>query len=297
MSPTRCFLCLAAGALLAATAPAARAAIDLNALWDFGNPVLSEQRFRAALPGAGADDALILQTQIARTLGLRRQFDAARATLAAIEPQLATAGPEARVRFWLERGRTQSSGTHPPESQTDAARAAARADYLAALAAAREARLDGLAVDAVHMLAFVDTAPADQLKWAQTAMAIVSSSQQAEALRWRASIHHNLGYALQRLGRLDEALAEFEAALRLREQAGQGPRAHVARFMVARVLRLQGRNDEALALQQRLQRDAEAVGQPDRYVLEELELLHRQRGDATLAEQMARQRLALQPPP
>ena len=40
-------------------------AIDLAPLWDFSKPELSEQRFRAALPGASADDQLILQTQIA----------------------------------------------------------------------------------------------------------------------------------------------------------------------------------------------------------------------------------------
>ena len=40
-------------------------AIDFSPLWDFGDPALSEQRFRAALVAASADDALVLQTQIA----------------------------------------------------------------------------------------------------------------------------------------------------------------------------------------------------------------------------------------
>ena len=52
---------------------AATATVDLAALWDFGNPALSEQRFREALAAAERDgrrdDALILQTQVARTLG------------------------------------------------------------------------------------------------------------------------------------------------------------------------------------------------------------------------------------
>ena len=42
-------------------------AIDINALWDFSKPALSEERFRAALATAQGDDALILKTQIART--------------------------------------------------------------------------------------------------------------------------------------------------------------------------------------------------------------------------------------
>ena len=35
-----------------------------------------------------------------------------------------------------------------------------------------------LAIDAVHMLAFVDTAPMDQLKWGEEALAIALSSSQ-----------------------------------------------------------------------------------------------------------------------
>ena len=52
---------------------------DLSMLWDFNQPDVSEQRFRAALASAAGDDALILQTQIARTYGLRGDF-VARAT-------------------------------------------------------------------------------------------------------------------------------------------------------------------------------------------------------------------------
>ncbi len=45
---------------------------DLSHLWDFTQPELSEQRFREALATANPDEALILQTQIARTYGFAR---------------------------------------------------------------------------------------------------------------------------------------------------------------------------------------------------------------------------------
>ena len=92
-------------ALLLIGAPPAMA-IDLASLWDFDDPVLSEQRFRGALATASGDDALILQSQIARTHGLRGDFASARQILRSIEPQVAAAGAEARVRFALELGRT-----------------------------------------------------------------------------------------------------------------------------------------------------------------------------------------------
>ena len=85
-------------------------------LWNFGDPAASEQRFKAALSTASGDDALILQTQIARTHGLRNDFETARRILREIEPRIATAGAEVRIRHALETGRTYASAVHPPEA-------------------------------------------------------------------------------------------------------------------------------------------------------------------------------------
>jgi tetratricopeptide (TPR) repeat protein len=279
--------------LLSMASPAP--AIDLAPLWDFKDPAGSELRFRAALATAQGDDALILQTQIARSFGLRRDFDQARAVLTAIQPQLATAGAEARVRHALEWGRSWSSATHPPATQTDDARAQARHAYESALAIAREGHLDGLAIDALHMLAFVDTAPADQLKWAQAALAVVDASTQPAAKRWEASLRNNLGYALHQLGRLDEALTQFRRALTLREQQGDAGSVRVARWMIAWTLRGLKRDDEALSMQLQLEVDGDAAGQPDPYVYEELETLYGARGDEARAALYAGKRRALKP--
>ena len=279
----------AAGALAAA---AASAAVDVNALWDFGNPALTEQRLRAAQATANADDALILQTQIARSYGLRGDFVQAQALLDAMQPQLAGASAEVRVRHALESGRTLSSATHPPASQTPEVKARARGAYLRAHALAREARLDGLAVDALHMMAFVDTDPAAQLAWDQQALALVEASDQPAAKRWEASLRNNLGMALHGLQRYDEALAQFQQAVVLRERGQDAEATRVAHWMVAWTLRALGRNDEALAIQLRLEREGDAAGAPDPYVFEELELLYRARGDEPRARHYAERRRA-----
>ena len=91
-------------------------------LWDFNDPELSERRFRAALADASGDEALILLTQVARTYGLRGDFAVAQQILAAIEAQVESAGVEAQVYYFLELGRSYASATHPPESQTEAAK-------------------------------------------------------------------------------------------------------------------------------------------------------------------------------
>lgn len=274
------------GITLLALARAAHA-LDLDTLWDFRNPALSEQRFREALVSARGDDALILQTQIARTYGLRREFEKAREVLAAAEPQLATAGAEARCRHALELGRSLASATHRPEQRTPQSDAAARAAYERALAIARETRLDGLAIDAIHMFAFIDTTPEQQLHWAQQALAVSLASDQPAAKRWEASIRNNLGVALNGLKRHEDALAQFQRMLALRESQGNARSIRIAHWMVANTLRLLGRGDEALAIQQRLERENEAAGTPDRYVFEELELLYRARGDEVAARRAA----------
>ena len=262
-------------------------ALDIAPLWDFGRPEVSEQRFREALQQATGDDALILQTQIARSHGLRRNFITARQVLAAIEPRVSVAGFEARTRYELELGRTFASATHPPEARTPDDRERARKHYEAALAIAREGKLDALAIDAIHMLAFVDAAPTDQLKWGRAALAVVESSSQAAAKRWEGSVRNNIGVALHKLGRYEEALDEFRRALAARERDGNAQSIRIAHWMVAWTLRAMDRIDEALAIQLRLENENAAAGAPDRHVFEELEALYRAKGDAERAARYA----------
>lgn len=265
-------------------------AIDLASLWDFGKPDESERRFRQALEQATGDDALILQTQIARAHGLRKDFDGARVILAQIAPQIEAAGPEVKVRNVLEFGRTYASAKHSPEQQTPETKALARRSYEAALELARGAGLDDLAIDAIHMLAFVDTAPEDQLKWAQAALAVVERSEQTGAKRWEASIRNNLGYALHQLGRYEDALAQFEQAVVIRERGINIEATRVAYWMVAWTLRSLNQSDEALAIQLRLEAENDASGTPDQYVFEELEALYTAKGDTARAQHYAGRR-------
>ena len=271
--------------LLSATS--AMATIDLDALWDFGKPTLSEERFRAALAGASPDDSLILKTQIARTWGLRRDFERARQVLAEVAPSLNTAAMEPQVRYWLELGRTYSSAAHDDASQTEDAKARARTAYGNALALARAASLDALAIDTLHMYAFVDRNPSDEIQWVDQGLAIVQASTQADAKGWEASLRNNRGYALQQLGRYDEALGEFRLSLAAREKQGRPGGIRIAHWMIANTYRLMGRLDEALRIQLRLEREWDAANEPDPYVFEELEKIYRARGETARADHYA----------
>ena len=235
---------------------------DILALWDFDDPAASEARFRAALADAPHDAALSLRTQIARTHSLRRQFDAAHRELDAVDAALAGAGAEPRVRTLLERGRTWRSAGEP---------ARARALFLQAEQLARTAKLENLHVDALHMVALVQHDPDEQMAWTRRALAAALAAKDPQARRWEASLTNNLGWGLHELGRHDEALAQFRAALAARERDGAKPqRLREARWAIARELRALARHDEALALLRALEAELAAAGETDGFVPEEI---------------------------
>jgi len=262
-------------------------ALDLSSLWNFSDPQGSEQRFRQALAGATDDDALILRTQIARTYGLRRDFVEARRLLAEVQDSVPAASAEAQVRYLLELGRTYASVAHRPEDETPESREKARSLYTTAFDKARDAHLDGLAIDALHMMAAVDTDPADQLEWDLKAIAFMEGSSQPEAKKWEGSLRNNVGYAQFLLGNYDEAIGQYRLSLAAHERANRPANVRIAHWMIARAMRAQGRYQEAIDIQLRLEREWREAGQPDRYVYEELEQLYRATGNLALANDYA----------
>jgi hypothetical protein len=266
--------------------------VDLATMWNFGDPAGSEARFREALATASGDEALILRTQIARTLGLRRELVAEREMLEAMRADIDGAGAEPQVRWWLEWGRAWISAVTTSDERTADALATARDAYTRAFDLASAAGLDGLAIDAVHMQAFVDTDPTAQLVWNDRGLSLAAASSDPAAKRWEASLRNNRGMALHELGRDAHALAEFEVALALRQAQGDAVNIRIAWWMVAWAMRLLGRADEALEIQLRLDAEWAAAGEPDPYVWEELEHLYRAKGDEARAAQYAARRAA-----
>lgn len=232
--------------------------INFDELWDYGRPAETEAKFRALLPEAeAAGDAEYLAqllTQLARTLGLQRQFVAAHELLDRAET-LAEAGSVAQVRYLLERGRCFNSAGD---------KATARPLFMAAYEQAAALEADFYAVDALHMLAIVDPSAA-QISWNEQALALAAQSADPRARGWVGSLTNNLGWAHHDLGNYERALALFEQALAFRQEQGAAEPIRIAKWCVARTLRSLGRVEEALAQQQAL-----AQGEQDGYVSEEL---------------------------
>jgi tetratricopeptide (TPR) repeat protein len=258
-------------------------AMDIAALWNFDDPAASEARFRAALADAQGDAALSLQTQIARTYSLRRRFDEAHALLDSLAPQLAGAGAEPRVRALLERGRTHRSAR---------ARDKARPLFEQAAALAQSAGLEFLAVDALHMVALVQTDPNEELRWNRAALAAARSARDPQARDWEGSLSNNLGMTLHGLGRHSEAMEAFRAQLAVRERQGRPKELRIARWMIAWTHRALGEHDAALAILHTLARELAATNTRDGYVPEEIGMNLRALGRADAARPWFAQALA-----
>jgi tetratricopeptide (TPR) repeat protein len=234
-------------------------------LWDYDDPAATEERFREILPRleAAKEDSLVLQlrTQIARTMSLRRRFDEAHALLDDVAARLDEARPVVRVRYLLERGRTLNSAGRSSDAQPL---------FVDAWEVARACGEDGLAVDAAHMVAIVESGD-ESVRWNEIALMLARTSSDPRARRWRGSLLNNLGWTHHGRGEYERARALFEEALEARVAEGKPAEIDVARWCVARSLRSLGRLDEALARQRELLSDMKAAGRNrDGFVFEEI---------------------------
>ena len=236
-------------------------AADIEALWDYNQPAVSETRFRDALKTESGDDALELETQIARTFSLRREYTQAHALLDSVQRRMSgKTRPAVRVRYLLERGRTFRSANET---------AKARPFFLEAWQIGDKEKLTLLAIDAAHMMGIVEAGDEAQ-RWNERAMALAMGSNVPRALRWRGSLANNMGHTERERGNLDAAMKHFQASLTAFQLTRSGSQIRMAKWQIANVMRLQKRFDEALALQLVIESEAAEAAEPDGYVFEEI---------------------------
>ena len=199
-------------------------------------------------------------TQLARAQALQSKFEAAHRTLDSVAPLLPNLGPRARIRYSLERGRVLNSGGAPGRSLPY---------FLEGWRVARRHGEDALAVDAAHMVAIVKRGAA-QRSWNLKALKLAEGSRNRRARRWRASLLNNIGWSQFDSGAYGDALRSFQRALRYRQQQTDATETRIARWCVAKALRLMGRTSEALLMQRRLLEDWRRANSKDGFVFEEL---------------------------
>jgi tetratricopeptide (TPR) repeat protein len=109
-----------------------------------------------------------------------------------------------------------------------------------------------------------------QLEWSLRALEIAEQTGDARTRSWLGPLYNNIGWSYHELGRYEEALTFFEKSLEYRREEGQPRRIRIAAWSVGKVLRSLGRYGEALAMQRETSEAAEAAGEPDGYIEEEI---------------------------
>ncbi len=238
---------------------------DFDSLWNYDKPAETEAKFRQLLPMAekSGDPAYLaeLKTQIARTLGLQQKFQEAQALLDSVFPMLAGAGKRARVRYLLERGRVFNSS-----GQKDKAVPL----FNEVWKQASKSGFDFYAVDAAHMLA-IATPEEQHMGWNLKALSLAEKSSQPKARNWLGSLYNNIGWDYFSQEKYDFALAMFEKALAFRQEQKKPDQIRVAKWCVAKALRMLGKVDAALTMQKELEKEWKESGEEqDGYVFEEI---------------------------
>ncbi|MEC0242889.1 hypothetical protein P4H66_24050 [Paenibacillus dokdonensis] len=237
---------------------------DFDKLWDYQHPAATEQKFRNVLAETTQDHENIdyiaeLWTQIARTQGLQKKFSEAHETLDQVEHMLPERMTAARMRYWLERGRVFNSSSRQAE---------ALPLFLDAWEQGVQAGEDDYAVDAAHMLGIAESTPEKRMDWNLKALA--HAEEKPEASRWLGSLYNNIGWAKVDAGELDDALDLFERAYAFRKLQGNPVSIFIAKWSIAKVLRLMNQVEKALEIQQELLLETDQSVEPDGYVYEEM---------------------------
>ena len=237
---------------------------DFDKLWDYDHPDVSERRFRELLPAALDSQDLSyfsqLLTQIARAEGLQRKFENAHKTLDRVDKAMLKINDRTRIRYLLERGRVYNSSGKPDT---------AKPLFQEAFDLSVLLKEDFFGVDAAHMMAIVE-GPEKQMEWNLKALDMAENSKDERAKNWRASLCNNTGWTYFDSGNYEEALYMFEKALQLREEQGNLDNIRIAKWCVAKALRMKGHTDEAMDIQQQLFQDYQSAGRKSGFVYEEI---------------------------
>ena len=220
---------------------------DFDKLWNYSDPASTEAKFRQVYSEVRdtADDAYLaeLETQIARTLGLQHRFDEAHALLDQAVLRPATNTGRARVRYLLERGRVFNSSKNPKD---------AGPMFIEAWNLGRKVGEDGLAVDAAHMMAIVESG-GSSLQWNSAALKLADNSEQPAARKWRKSLLNNIGWTYFSAGMYTLALTNFERCRECSIEMGDSNSERIANWSIAKTLRMLGQVEQALEIQKQIE--------------------------------------------
>jgi tetratricopeptide (TPR) repeat protein len=238
---------------------------DLDLLWNYGKPDITEAKFREILPVAKLSGNISyyaqLLTQIARTEGLQHKFDLAHKTLDKVKPLISNI-KLVEARYLLERGRIFNSSKNPDK---------AKPLFLKAFDLGQKAKLDFYAIDAAHMLGIIEKSPEEQLKWNEKAITLSEKTADPKAKKWLGSLYNNVGWTYHDNGEFAKALDYFSKNVEWHEDKHSVQPLIIAKWAVAKTIRSLNQVDVAIKMLNDLLREIEEKDlEEDGYIYEEL---------------------------
>ncbi|MBZ0202147.1 MAG: hypothetical protein K8I03_03940 [Ignavibacteria bacterium] len=220
--------------------------LDFDKLWDYNDPARTEKKFKEIEKEikATGDNALYaeLLTQIARTHGLRMEFEKAHKILDKAMKMLKPDSSRARIRYLLERGRTYNSSKEIDK---------ARELFLSAFEQAEKYKEDFHSVDAAHMMGIVEKGD-ESLKWNEIAMKLAEASEDKRAKGWLGALYNNTGWTYNDMGKHEKALEILKKNVNWHIERKSKQGLSIAKWSVGRTLRFLDRANEALNIQREL---------------------------------------------
>lgn len=224
------------------------AIVNFDELWDYNNPAQTRVKFKKLLSdfvkeSAKIDSILQLKTQIARTHSLIGEFKEAHAILDEVEAELPVANDLTKIRFQLEKGRTLNS-----EGNTSLA----TTHFLSAYDICDGKHYDNFFVDVLHMLAIVTTDIEQKEIIVEQGVALATNSKDARVKKWIGIFHNNLGWDLFEAEFYNQAMEQFKKCEEIYRLSENKVAQNIARFSIAKCLRLLGQHKKALKIQEKL---------------------------------------------
>jgi len=166
-----------------------------------------------------------------------------------------------RIRYMLERGRTYNSSKVYDK---------ARELFLGAYQQAVKYNEGNYAIDAAHMMGIVEKGD-ESLRWNETAIKLAEETKDEHARGWLGSLYNNTGWAYFSMKQYNTALKLFEKFVEWEKEKKSKKGLGIAKWCVAKTLRLLNRTEKALKQQLELKKWWEGMDlDEDGYIYEEI---------------------------
>lgn len=246
---------------------------NFDAMWDYNNPVETEQLFIGFLSGLknSAETSydqnyhVELLTQIARTQGMQGKFDVANQTLEDAKDLFNEKTKSGEMRYLLEKGRILNSSGNAEESQPI---------FLQAYNFGLENRLDFHTLDAIHMLGIVES-PNKQVDWNMKAIDVAENSLDTRCKGWLGPLYNNIGWSFHDQKDYESSMKYFQKGYDFRKTQADDNATRIAKWTIGRCHRSLGDLDKAKKIMLELETEIDTNNLPkDGYVYEELAELY-----------------------